>query len=484
MVSLSEAVDPRSEAAPIRRKRLRFAYQVIEPLVAIADSIILVSTSVAGGAFYHWFAGYTFNDAGLYAAYGVIASLAYALAAHRWELYRLRLLVQQKRDYARVAGCWLWAILVVSVVLFLLKQGSEVSRGSIICFSVLASLTLLSWRAALKYSLRIAMGRGAIHGRRVVVLGCADELEVIGNGDLMILCGLDEIARITIPNVKESQSGASYAAIDAAIDRACKTSAEEVILAFPWGDKDQLEFVRDRLRRSPLPVRLLPDRSVQTVLEYRSWGPRELPLVELQRAPLSATERFIKSLVDLLIAGFALVTLMPVMLVIACAIKLESSGPAIFRQRRRGFNGREFVIYKFRTMTVMEDSHTIVQASKSDRRVTPLGRILRQTSIDELPQLFNVLLGNMSLVGPRPHALAHDNDYGREISEYAFRHRVKPGITGWAQVNGFRGETSRLDQMARRIELDVWYINNWKLSLDLQILFRTAFEVVRGRNAY
>jgi undecaprenyl-phosphate galactose phosphotransferase/putative colanic acid biosynthesis UDP-glucose lipid carrier transferase len=287
-----------------------------------------------------------------------------------------------------------------------------------------------------------------------------------------------------VPKVDGQQSGAHYAAIDAAIDRACKTSAEEVILAFPWGDKAQLGFVRDRLRRSPLPVRLLPDRSMQAILEYRNWGPRELPLVEIQRAPLSAPERFAKGVVDLLISGFALIALMPMMLVIACAIRLESPGPAIFRQRRKGFNGREFVIYKFRTMMVMEDSHTIVQARKMDRRVTRLGRILRQSSIDELPQLFNVLLGNMSLVGPRPHALAHDNDYGQTISKYAFRHHVKPGITGWAQVNGFRGETPRLEQMAKRIELDLWYINNWSLSLDFQILFRTAFEVVRRRNAY
>jgi undecaprenyl-phosphate galactose phosphotransferase/putative colanic acid biosynthesis UDP-glucose lipid carrier transferase len=461
------------------------AYQVIEPLVAITDSIILVGASVAGGAFYQGVLGHPFDDAALYAAYGVIASVAYALAAYRWELYRLRLLVQRKRDYVRVAGCWLWAVLVVSVILFLMKQGSKVSRGSIVCFAVLAGLSLLSWRASLKHWLRIAIDRGALHGRRVVVLGCEEELAVIREGDLMILCGLDEVARISVPKVKGPQSQALHAAaVDAAIERACRTSALEVILALPWRDNAQLEFVRDRLRRSPLPVRLLPDRSVQAILRYRSWGPRELPIVEIQRAPLSVPERFAKRIVDLLLAGFALTSLMPLMLVIACAIRLESPGPAIFRQRRKGFNGGEFVIYKFRTMTVMEDSHTITQARKSDRRVTALGRILRQTSIDELPQLFNVLIGNMSLVGPRPHALAHDNDYGQVISNYAFRHHVKPGITGWAQVNGFRGETPRLEQMVKRIELDLWYINNWSLTLDLQILLRTSLAVVRGRNAY
>lgn len=483
MVDLQETADIASDASPVRRTRFRMAYQVIEPLVVVADSIILVGASVVGGALYHWMAGYSF-DAALYAACGVVGSLAYTLAAYRWELHRLRLLVQRKRDYAVVVGCWLWAVLVVSVVLFLLKQGSEVSRGSMICFAVLASFLLLSWRAALKHLLGGAMSRGAIHGRRVVVIGSAEELAVIGHHDLMILCGLDEVARISVPDVGGQSAGARYAAIDAAINRACSVAAEEIILAFSWANKAQLAFVRDRLRRSPLPVRLLPDRSVQAVLDYRSWGPRELPLVEIQRAPLSASERFCKGLVDLLIAGFALLALMPMMLVIALAIRMESRGPAIFRQRRKGFNGREFVIYKFRTMTVMEDSHTIVQARKSDRRVTPLGRILRQSSIDELPQLFNVLLGNMSLVGPRPHALAHDNDYGKTISKYAFRHHVKPGITGWAQVNGFRGETPRLEQMAKRIELDLWYINNWSLSLDLLILIRTAFEVARRRNAH
>jgi undecaprenyl-phosphate galactose phosphotransferase/putative colanic acid biosynthesis UDP-glucose lipid carrier transferase len=156
----------------------------------------------------------------------------------------------------------------------------------------------------------------------------------------------------------------------------------------------------------------------------------------------------------------------------------------IFRQRRNGFNGRPFEIYKFRTMNVLEDGAVVRQAKKSDSRVTAVGRLLRRSSIDELPQLFNVLKGDMSLVGPRPHALAHDNEYGRLIANYAFRHHVKPGITGWAQVNGFRGETTRIESMMERIEADLWYINNWSLWLDLRIMLITCFEVARGRAAY
>jgi exopolysaccharide biosynthesis polyprenyl glycosylphosphotransferase len=176
--------------------------------------------------------------------------------------------------------------------------------------------------------------------------------------------------------------------------------------------------------------------------------------------------------------------LAPLMALTALAIKLDSSGPVLFRQRRNGFNTSQFGIYKFRTMTVMDDGVVVLQAKRNDPRVTRVGRVLRQTSIDELPQLFNVLLGDMSLVGPRPHAVAHDDKYTEVLSDYAFRNHVKPGITGWAQVNGCRGETIRIEQMKARVDRDLWYINNWSLLLDLKILALTCFEVLRQRNAY
>jgi lipopolysaccharide/colanic/teichoic acid biosynthesis glycosyltransferase len=168
----------------------------------------------------------------------------------------------------------------------------------------------------------------------------------------------------------------------------------------------------------------------------------------------------------------------------AIGIKLESAGPLIFKQRRRGFNGREFTIYKLRTMTVLEDGPHIRQAERNDRRVTRVGSVLRRTSIDELPQLLNVLMGDMSLVGPRPHAVAHDDQYLMCIANYAFRNHVKPGLTGWAQVNGLRGETAQIELMKRRVEHDVWYINNWSLWFDLLIIVRTCFVTVWGKNAY
>ena len=206
--------------------------------------------------------------------------------------------------------------------------------------------------------------------------------------------------------------------------------------------------------------------------------------IELQRGPLSGTERAIKRFLDVAFAALGVIALLPLLVLTALAIKLDSPGPIFFRQRRCGFNGQLFHILKFRTMSVLEDGDKIHQASASDRRVTRLGRSLRRTSIDELPQLLNVLQGSMSLVGPRPHALAHDNQFDKSVGNYAYRHHVKPGLTGWAQVNGFRGPTPNIEDIRNRVEYDLWYINNWSLALDCLIMARTVLELTRGQNAY
>jgi lipopolysaccharide/colanic/teichoic acid biosynthesis glycosyltransferase len=179
-----------------------------------------------------------------------------------------------------------------------------------------------------------------------------------------------------------------------------------------------------------------------------------------------------------------LIALLPLLAIVAVAIKLDSPGPILFRQQRCGFNGRSFAIRKFRTMSVLEDGPSIVQARPVDSRVTRIGKWLRRTSIDELPQLLNVLDGSMSLVGPRPHAVAHDSQFDKVVRNYAFRRRVKPGLTGWAQVRGCRGPTPTAASIERRVEYDLWYIDNWSLRLDLAILLQTPIEVLRGRNAY
>jgi Undecaprenyl-phosphate glucose phosphotransferase len=325
----------------------------------------------------------------------------------------------------------------------------------------------------------------------VVLVGLRDELASVSEDGLLRRFGLTEVERIAFPNSGTDTGSWSLAAnksimasLDRALDVARDRGAEEIVLALSWSDSRGIELARDRLNASPLPVQLLPDRRVRYLTEKAAFSVKPSLAIEIQRTPLSELEQFAKRALDLAGACVLVLLLSPVMLLTALAIRLEASGPVLFRQRRSGFNAQQFVIFKFRTMSVMEEGDSVVQAREGDPRIGKLGRWLRATSIDELPQLFNVLRGEMSLVGPRPHAVAHDGYYGKLLADYAFRHHVKPGITGWAQIHGCRGGTAEVGQMKNRLDHDLWYINQWSLGLDLLILLRTVVEVVRHRNAY
>ena len=418
---------------------------------------------------------------------GVVAGALFVFQARMFELYKFACLVNPGRRLARIAVAWIASILVVTALFFLFRVGAEFSRGAIFSFAASALGLLCLWRVLAARVLYGLIERDAISGRRVVIIGEEMEMTQLGPSARLMQFGLKELARFSLGGgarldalSMQELSMSELMKLDSAVAMAREQRAEELVIAFDWSRTDLIRAIEERLRRSPLPVRLLPDRVVRAVLERQSASALDpLPSVELQRAPLTRPERLAKRAGDIALASLALILLSPLMLLSALAIKLDSAGPAIFRQRRIGFDGQAFSIYKFRTMRVMEDGPQIAQTRRGDPRVTRIGRLLRQSSIDELPQLFNVLKGDMALVGPRPHAIAHDDQYRALISSYAFRHHVKPGITGWAQVNGQRGETQRIEAMEKRIELDLWYIDNWSLTLDLRILWRTCFEVMR-----
>jgi Undecaprenyl-phosphate glucose phosphotransferase len=210
-----------------------------------------------------------------------------------------------------------------------------------------------------------------------------------------------------------------------------------------------------------------------------------MPAINLVASPLSASSMLKKEIFDRLFATAALIALAPLLLAIAIAVKLSSRGPVLFKQKRKGADGRVFTIYKFRSMRLhTEAKGTLSQATRDDRRVTKVGAFLRRTSLDELPQFFNVLRGDMSVVGPRPHALEHDDLYQKVVSGYIHRYRIKPGITGWAQINGFRGETDRIEKMEGRVAHDLYYLGNWSFGLDMRIIAATIFKGLRHTNAY
>jgi putative colanic acid biosynthesis UDP-glucose lipid carrier transferase len=257
-----------------------------------------------------------------------------------------------------------------------------------------------------------------------------------------------------------------------------------VYIALPIANAPRIKQVLTALRDSTASVYFVPDIFAFDLIQARIVDLNGMPALAVCDTPMRGTQALSKRMFDLTLASIAVVALVPLMLAIAVAIKLTSSGPLLFRQRRYGMDGEPIHILKFRSMTVCEDGGSVAQARRGDPRVTMLGRTLRRTSLDELPQLFNVLRGEMSLVGPRPHAVAHNEQYRKLISGYMLRHKVLPGMTGWAQVHGLRGETDTLEKMERRVHYDLDYLANWSLMLDVRILVRTVRIVLRGENAH
>jgi Undecaprenyl-phosphate glucose phosphotransferase len=284
------------------------------------------------------------------------------------------------------------------------------------------------------------------------------------------------------PPDTDSRHGQDVAA--SVIEYVCGSDIEEVVVGADLNRWSELRALVAELRVLPFPVSFVPLGTASEIFRRPSRELGNSICVELQRGPLTSFEQAAKRYIDVLFAGVALTALLPLLALVAVAIKFDSPGPILFRQKRCGFNGKCFQIYKFRTMSVLEDGPSIIQAQLADERVTHLGAWLRRTSIDELPQLLNVLEGSMSLVGPRPHAMAHDNQFDKMVRKYAFRRRVKPGLTGLAQVNGCRGPTPTAESIERRVEYDLWYIDNWSLRLDFTILLQTPIEILLGRNAY
>lgn len=257
-----------------------------------------------------------------------------------------------------------------------------------------------------------------------------------------------------------------------------------IYLALPMASQQRIVSLLDALRDTTASIFFVPDIFVTELIQGRMDSVGGIPVVGVCDSPFSGTDAIIKRGSDIVLSLLILAMISPLLLLIALAVKLTSRGPAIFKQTRYGVDGSEIKVYKFRTMRVQEDGDVVKQASKGDDRVTRLGALLRQTSLDELPQFLNVLQGRMSIVGPRPHAVAHNELYRKLIKGYMQRHKVKPGITGWAQVNGLRGETETLDKMKARVEYDLDYLRNWSLRLDLFIIAKTVWVVLRGVNAY
>jgi len=259
---------------------------------------------------------------------------------------------------------------------------------------------------------------------------------------------------------------------------------EMIFISLPMSMQPRIRKLLDDLQDSTASIYFMPDVNIFDLMQARFDNVGGVPVVAICESPYAGIDSVVKNTSDFVLALVILILLLPVMLIIALIVKLTSPGPVIFKQRRYGLNGEEIIVYKFRSMAVCEDGDNVVQAKKNDMRITRVGAFLRKSSLDELPQFFNVLQGRMSIVGPRPHAVAHNELYRKLIRGYMLRHKVRPGITGWAQVNGLRGETEALEKMKARIEFDLYYLRNWSIWLDLWIIVLTVWTVLRKDNAY
>jgi len=463
-----------------------FSSESLPYFLAMSDAAVILVSSLLGGLAYHLVTGSPVPELFPYCAVGLLASFIYLLRMSGAGHYELSEAAKPRVETGPILVCWFTTGLLLAFFAFLLKVGVDYSRGAFFLFYFVTPVGLLAVRKATKTVLGSAVTRGNLSRKDLLLIGDAAEIAALDQQDMLTFFGAADVDSFALP--RESDNAAWDSGDDRMMDDVIgyirAHNCREIMLALPWGQTERIEAIRDRIKVLPIAARLLPDARVRSLSNYTSSARQRVLAIEIQRAPLSPTERLAKRTMDMAIAAVALLALLPVLVLTAIAIKLDSAGPVIFRQRRKGFNGQEFVMFKFRTMTVQEDGAVVSQAVRNDPRVTSIGKLLRSASIDELPQLLNVLKGDMSLIGPRPHALAHDDYFQKLLSDYAFRHHVKPGLTGWAQCNGSRGATPSIDHVAERVKLDLWYINNWSLWLDFQILLKTFFEVLRKRNAY
>ena len=393
--------------------------------------------------------------------------------------------------WAEVTAAWLARAGVIALGLWATGSLTQVdlrvlaaawgSTVALTAVSTLAAGRLVAWWQSQPQRRRraIVVGAGALAAR----LGQALR-DQTGRGIDLIGCFDDRLDSRLDPTARGMRRGD----LADVVDFIHRRGVQDVYITLPLGGRDaagaRIPRLLQALQDTTVSVHYVPDLLGITIIQGRLRDVNGVPVVGLCETPFTGINQFVKRAEDLVLASLIIVLISPLLLAVALGVKLSSPGPVLFRQRRNGLDGREIVVWKFRSMRTQDDGPVVKQATRDDPRITPFGAFIRRTSLDELPQFFNVLQGRMSIVGPRPHAVAHNDEYRELIRAYMVRHKVKPGITGWAQVNGHRGETDTLDKMRARVEYDLEYLHHWSLGLDLRIIARTVALVLWDRHAY
>ena len=458
---------------------------IVSGLATLADGASVFGT---GLAVYMLYVGWQGHSLPLYLSFLTLDTLFVLAAFGLAGLYHFESLSHPERQLHKIFMICGLSFMIMTVLAFALKISEEFSRvwafawffaatAGICLVRVFGHAQLSEWAVKGRLTRNVAVVGAGIQGQRLVEALQASEdpwLNVIGVFDDRTTRVPSEVGKVPV-----------IGGLGQLVDFVRQNRIDDIVIALPWSAESRQLGIVEKLSLLPAHVQLAPDMIGFhfPVSRYDRLG--AVSCLKVSARPLDGWSAVLKAVEDWLVASVILFAVLPLMLMIAAAIKLGSRGPVFYRQERYGFNNQLIEVFKFRTMYDDPDPDPeVLQARRNDPRVTRVGAFLRRTSLDELPQLLNVLRGEMSVVGPRPHAVAHDEKYGRVIDRYLGRFRVRPGITGWAQVNGWRGETDTLAKMRARIEHDLSYIESWSVALDLRILLWTVGIVVRGRNAY
>lgn len=493
--------DERRDAPRPRLANFRFSDSsgLIPPIV-VTGAVRLAEFVIVACLGYGIFAAYlggpsAFEGYTGYALYGfaiITASAASVLSFQAFQLYDLSVMSSVTRQLARIAMAWTLVFALLTSIAFFMKLGVEYSRIWIASWYLIGLVTLTCFRVVLSAKIKSWAREGRLNRRAVIVGGgpaahdLIKALEASSDTDIRIYGVFDDRGDDRID--KRIAGYPKLGNLDELVKFGRKMRLDLLIVTLPMTAENRLLQLLKKLWVLPVDICLSAHTNK---LRFR---PRaysyigNVPFIDVQDRPIADWDGVLKWGFDKIVASLILIAALPVMLLVALAIKLDSRGPFFFKQKRYGFNNELIGVYKFRSMyTDQSDQNASKLVTRDDPRVTPIGRFIRKTSLDELPQLFNVLKGELSLVGPRPHAVqakAADALYDQVVDSYFARHRVKPGITGWAQINGWRGETDTKDKIERRVEHDLYYIENWSVWFDLYIVVKTPFSLLKTGNAY
>jgi len=477
MTTDTEALD--FELRPSRQTVL--AWRSVAPILGSLEAVGVLLTAIVSSAVYYSLAfGEPFWHSGDFNFQMTVAVFYVLVRALRGD-YAFTSYISGNGQISRVCQAWFLAFLALLAAVFLLKVGNHYSRGMAFSLFIAGPVALGLQQRLLAHWFQAACRRGRLAVRRVFVVGSRSE---VTNHCIAAEQGQSGLAVVgTYVLGDGSDPDLESRLLRQAVARARSVNPDDIVVALPLAEHARIQYVVEAFKVMPGSIHLGADLLFKTYPALRTMRSGESASLEIVREPLSFVEQVIKRCFDVAVASVALILLSPVFAAAAIAIKLTSSGPVFYRQERHCYNRRRFKIFKFRTMYDAGPNAVFRQATRKDPRITPVGAWLRRTNIDELPQLLNVLIGDMSVVGPRPHPIAHDENFEQKIEYYARRHNIKPGITGWAQVNGLRGETDTDDKMRLRVEHDLAYLDHWSLRLDLKILLLTVVSPTAYRNA-